>query len=141
MDKAKYDRMRQVNAVNSSQMVVKIGVAYYRQVEGKKARLQKLSPHIHSGTVLAVRTNLEAKLFIKLLSSFSGNNYNLDAPAFFQLAIYVFDTFRNECFSNAFSLIFRHYNYICQIGNISLVPEDTGTSYSFIILTAGDDEI
>ena len=28
--------MRQVNAVNGSQMVVKIGVAYYRWVKGRK---------------------------------------------------------------------------------------------------------
>ena len=27
--------MRQVNAVNGSQMVVKIGVAYYRRVKGE----------------------------------------------------------------------------------------------------------
>ena len=30
MEKAKYGKMRQVNAVNGSQMVVKIGVVYYR---------------------------------------------------------------------------------------------------------------
>jgi len=30
MEKAKYGKMRQVNAVNGSQMVVKIGVGYYR---------------------------------------------------------------------------------------------------------------
>ena len=30
MEKAKYGKMRQVNAVNGSQMVVKIGVFYYR---------------------------------------------------------------------------------------------------------------
>ena len=34
MEKAKYGKMRQVNAVNGSQMVVKIGVAYYRRVKG-----------------------------------------------------------------------------------------------------------
>lgn len=36
MKKAKYGKMRQVNAVNGSQMVVKIGVCYYRRVKGKK---------------------------------------------------------------------------------------------------------
>ena len=35
MEKAKYGKMRQVNAVNGSQMVVKIGVVYYRRVKGK----------------------------------------------------------------------------------------------------------
>ena len=35
MEKAKYGKMRQVNAVNGSQMVVKIGVGYYRRVKGK----------------------------------------------------------------------------------------------------------
>jgi hypothetical protein len=30
MEKAKYGKMRQVNAVNGSQMVVKIGGSYYR---------------------------------------------------------------------------------------------------------------
>ena len=34
MEKAKYGKMRQVNAVNGSQMVVKIGVVYYHW--GKK---------------------------------------------------------------------------------------------------------
>jgi hypothetical protein len=34
MEKAKYGKMRQVNAVNGSKMVVKIGVFYYRR--GKK---------------------------------------------------------------------------------------------------------
>lgn len=33
-EKAKYGKLRQVNAVNGSQMVVKIGVFYYRR--GKK---------------------------------------------------------------------------------------------------------
>ena len=33
-EKAKYGKMRQVNAVNGSQMVVKIGVVYYRRVKG-----------------------------------------------------------------------------------------------------------
>ena len=33
MEKAKYGKMRQVNAVNGSQMVVKIGVVYYRRVK------------------------------------------------------------------------------------------------------------
>ena len=36
MKKAKYGKMRQVKAVNGSQMVVKIGVDYYRWVKGKK---------------------------------------------------------------------------------------------------------
>jgi len=31
MEKAKYGKMRQVNAVNGSQMVVKIGGSYYRR--------------------------------------------------------------------------------------------------------------
>ena len=35
MEKAKYGKMRQVNAVNGSQMVVKTGVFYYRRVKGK----------------------------------------------------------------------------------------------------------
>ena len=30
METAKYGKMRQVNAVNGSQMVVKIGTSYYR---------------------------------------------------------------------------------------------------------------
>ncbi len=34
-EKAKFGKMRQVNAVNGSQMVVKIGVVYYRLVKGK----------------------------------------------------------------------------------------------------------
>ncbi len=38
MEKAKYGKMRQVNAVNGSQMVVKIGVGYYRGVKGKAWR-------------------------------------------------------------------------------------------------------
>jgi hypothetical protein len=33
MEKAKYGKMRQVTAVNGSQMVVKIGVVYYRCIE------------------------------------------------------------------------------------------------------------
>ena len=36
MEKAKYGKMRQANAVNGSQMVVKIGVVYYRRVKGLK---------------------------------------------------------------------------------------------------------
>ena len=36
MEKAKYGKMRQVNAVNGSQMVVKIGVAYYRRKQEHK---------------------------------------------------------------------------------------------------------
>ena len=35
MEKAKYGKMRQVNAINGSQMVVKIGVVYYRRVKRK----------------------------------------------------------------------------------------------------------
>ena len=38
MEKAKYGKMRQVNAVNGSQMVVKTGVVYYRRVKGKAWR-------------------------------------------------------------------------------------------------------
>ncbi len=34
MKKAKYGKMRQVKAVNGSQMVVKIGVVYYHGVKG-----------------------------------------------------------------------------------------------------------
>ena len=34
MEKAKYGKMRQVNAVNGSQMVVKNGMFYYRGVKG-----------------------------------------------------------------------------------------------------------
>ena len=34
MEKAKYGKMWQVNAVNGSQMVVKTGVFYYRRVKG-----------------------------------------------------------------------------------------------------------
>ena len=44
--------MRQVNAVNSSQMVVKIGVGYYRRVKGKKG--DKLESPINF--LAAVRT-------------------------------------------------------------------------------------
>ena len=35
MEKAKYGKMRQVKAVNGSQMVVKIGAGYYRRLKGK----------------------------------------------------------------------------------------------------------
>ena len=38
MEKAKYGKMRQVNAVNGSQMVVKNGVVYYRRVKGSTGR-------------------------------------------------------------------------------------------------------
>ena len=100
-----------------------------------------MSPHIHSGTVLIVRPYLEAELFIKLLSTFSGNNYNLDAPAFFQLAVYVFDTFRNERLSDPLPLVCRHDDYICQIGNVTFIPKDTGITHGFIALATGDDEI
>ena len=41
MEKAKYGKMRQVNAVNGSQMVVKIGVAYYRRKQEHKVTSQK----------------------------------------------------------------------------------------------------
>ena len=44
MENAKYGKMRQVNAVNGSKMVVKIGVFYYRQVKGKDVEINwKLS--------------------------------------------------------------------------------------------------
>ena len=36
MEKAKYGKLRQVNAVNGSQMVVKLRGSYYRRVKGKK---------------------------------------------------------------------------------------------------------
>ena len=39
MKKAKYGKMRQVNAVNGSKMVVKIRVFYYRQVKGKDVEI------------------------------------------------------------------------------------------------------
>ena len=35
-EKAKYGKMRQVNAVNGSQMVVKIGEVYYRQAKDEQ---------------------------------------------------------------------------------------------------------
>ncbi len=35
-EKAKYGKMRQVNDVNGSQMVVRIGVVYYREMKRKK---------------------------------------------------------------------------------------------------------
>ena len=37
MEKSKYGKMRQVKAVNGSQMVVKIGVGYYRRVKVMKS--------------------------------------------------------------------------------------------------------
>ena len=40
--------MRQVNAVNGSQMVVKIGVAYYRRKQEHKVTSQKLSSLLSS---------------------------------------------------------------------------------------------
>ena len=46
--------MRQVNAVNGSQMVVKIGVFYYRRVKGKKG--EKLGSPFNF--LAAVRTML-----------------------------------------------------------------------------------
>ena len=100
-----------------------------------------MSPHIHSGTVFLVRANLEAKLFIKRFFSLGGNKHNLDAPAFFQLAVYVFDTFRNERLSDPLPLVFRHDDYICQIDNVTFIPKDTGTTHGFIALATGDDEI
>ena len=36
MEKAKYGKMRQVNAVNGSQMVVILRDSYYRRVKGDK---------------------------------------------------------------------------------------------------------
>ena len=43
-EKAKYGKMRQVNAVNGSQMVVKIGVFYYRRVKGdKRSKLELIT--------------------------------------------------------------------------------------------------
>ena len=54
MEKAKYGKMRQVNAVNGSQMVVKIGGSYYRWVKGMKG--DKLESPINF--LAAVRTML-----------------------------------------------------------------------------------
>ena len=42
--------MRQVNAVNGSQMVVKIGVAYYRRKQEHKVTSQKLSNLLYTIT-------------------------------------------------------------------------------------------
>ena len=42
-EKAKYGKMRQVNAVNGSQMVVKIGADYYRWVKGIKRKMLIIS--------------------------------------------------------------------------------------------------
>ena len=42
--------MRQVNAVNGSQMVVKIGVAYYRRKQEHKVTSQKLSSLLYTIT-------------------------------------------------------------------------------------------
>ena len=39
MEKAKYGKMRQVNAVNGSQMVVKLRGSYYRLVKGIKRNI------------------------------------------------------------------------------------------------------
>ena len=50
MEKAKYGKMRQVNAVNGSQMVVKIGVAYYRRKQEHKVTSQKLSSLLYTIT-------------------------------------------------------------------------------------------
>ena len=41
-EKAKYGKMRQVNAVNGSQMVVKIGVVYYRRKQGHTVLTRQL---------------------------------------------------------------------------------------------------
>jgi hypothetical protein len=49
-EKAKYGKMRQVNAVNGSQMVVKIGVAYYRRKQEHKVTSQKLSSLLYTIT-------------------------------------------------------------------------------------------
>ena len=38
MENAKYGKMRQVNAVNGSQMVVKLRGSYYRRVKEKARR-------------------------------------------------------------------------------------------------------
>ena len=38
MEKAKYGKMRQVNAVNGSKMVVKLRGSYYRRVKEKARR-------------------------------------------------------------------------------------------------------
>lgn len=35
MEKEEYGRIRRVNAINGSQMVVKSGESYYREVKGK----------------------------------------------------------------------------------------------------------
>ena len=45
MEKAKYGKMRQVNAVNGSKMVVKIGMGYYRGVKGKDVEINWVLPH------------------------------------------------------------------------------------------------
>ncbi len=42
MEKAKYGKMRQVNAVNGSQMVVKLRGSYYRQKQGNKVLNRQL---------------------------------------------------------------------------------------------------
>ena len=109
--------------------------------KGKGTGLQQLSPHIHSGAVFLVRTDLEAKLFIKRFFSLGGYNYDLDAPAFFQLTINEFDAFGNECFSDPLSLVFGQHHNICQIGDVSFIPKDTGAAQSFTVLTTRDDEI
>ena len=45
MEKAKYGKLRQVNAINGSQMVVKIGVVYYRRgKEIMRVKLESISP-------------------------------------------------------------------------------------------------
>ena len=50
-EKAKYGKMRQVNAVNGSQMVVKIGVGYYRRKQEHKMTSQKLSSLLYTITM------------------------------------------------------------------------------------------
>ncbi len=46
MEKAKYGKMRQVNAVNGSQMVVELRGSYYRRVKGYPGKSAKQGPVI-----------------------------------------------------------------------------------------------
>ena len=46
MKKAKYGKMRQVKAVNGSQMVVKLRGSYYRRVKGYPGKSAKKGPVI-----------------------------------------------------------------------------------------------
>ena len=50
MEKAKYGKMRQVNAINGSQMVVKLGGPYYRRKQEHKVTSQKLSSLLYTIT-------------------------------------------------------------------------------------------